>query len=300
MMADMAENALPPGEPPTPPTGQPALPAGAPPSQLPVGLDADEYRRFQEYQRFQDYQRFVQQQGSANLPLPSQPPPGTPQPHQDLATQLDSMRKQLTRIERVTNPPAWLKLVRNKWLRRAVFLLVVAILLGGGGVVWSLLTVPSQIAGDLAKSKAGDTAGALPAPKTESRELPLSPNDAVAYVYLDIAQNHPDLACFLFDDQTAARFARAFNESNCQSAATKIESGLTDPEAYATPNLGALPAPTSGQQSITISSCSFDVSGGPRLGVFALSRQPDSTWEITGYSSPAPCPSSTSAPTPTT
>src|SRR6201992_1162781 len=127
MMADGAEK-----EP-------PALPSGADEPTPPRGMDAAEYRRFQEFQRFQDYQRFVQQQGGgppANLPVPMQPgvpvqpggvpvQPGAPVPQHPVEAQLAGMQQQLARIERVTNPPLWQKILRNKWLHRAVWLVII-------------------------------------------------------------------------------------------------------------------------------------------------------------------------------
>ena len=133
-MADVAEN-----EP-------PALPSGADEPTPPRGMDAAEYRRFQEFQRFQDYQRFVQQQGGgppANLPVPMQPgvpvqpggvpvQPGAPVPQHPVEAQLAGMQQQLARIERVTNPPLWQKILRNKWLHRAVWLVIIVALASWG------------------------------------------------------------------------------------------------------------------------------------------------------------------------
>lgn len=274
MMTDVTDN-----EPPTPPRG----------------MDADEYRRFQEFQRFQDYQRFVeQQQQQANLPVPVEPnQPVAPQPHPQqhaLEAQLDTMRKQLERIERVTNPPTWRKVLGNKWLHRALWL-VVLVAIG----VWG---VPALIQHYFGNHNNAGGPGSLPLPKGESRELDASSNDTVHDVYMYIAQGYPKQACFYFSDAAANRFGRAFGQSNCEAAATKIKSMVTDAASYAEPNLKQLPVPLANQQQTTISSCSFDVSSGPRLGTFTMTRQLDNTWLITGYAAQQPCPTTSSvAPT---
>jgi len=278
MMADMAENqppAQPPGDPPTPPTGLPALPAGAPPTPLPPGLDADEYRRFQEFQRFQDYQRFVGTQQDGNQPVPA------PQ-HHELVTHLADMRGQLARIERVTNPPTWQKVLRNKWLHRLVWLVVLI-----GLATWG---VPTLIHHYFGNSDSGTGPAALPLPKGQSGVLPEGPHQAVADVYMFIAENQPTYACLIFSGPAGKQFAAAVGAPKCEQAVTTLSAQVTDKTAYASPLLTPLPGPQG--PTMIISSCSFAVAGGPRLGTFTLTQQ-NQGWEITGYAAgPTPCPAS--------
>jgi hypothetical protein len=298
MMADVAEN--------EPPAGPSELPSGADEPTPPRGLDAEEYRRFQEFQRFQDYQRFVQQQGGgapANLPVPVQPSVPVPQPgapvpfdgpvpQHPVEARLAGMQQQLARIERVTNPPLWQKILRNKWLHRAVWLVIIVALASWG--------VPKLIHHYLGSGTDQNPAapGNLPLPKNQSRELAQHQDDAVTDVYLFIATKRPDQACFLFLDGAGQEFANAVGASNCEAAIRQLEQQVTEADSYSTPTLTAqrpLTAPT-----MTIQSCDFDISGGPLLGNFVVSQQPDQTWGISEYSKgPGSCPSPTAAAPPT-
>lgn len=237
-------------------------------------MDADEYRRFQEFQRFQDYQRFVTaQQQSPNGHLPVPVAPGQHEQQHAIQTELQGMRQQLARIERVTNPPLWQKILRNRWLHRAAWLVIVIIL-----AVWG---VPALIGHYFGDHQTPSGPADLPAPKNQSHEYAQNPDDAVTDVYLFIATKVPDHACFGFTPQAEAQFARAFGEPTCQAAITTLEAQVTDPGSYQHPVLtvlqGNFTSPT------TISSCDFTIKGGPVLGMFTMTQQPDQTWAITDY-----------------
>lgn len=270
----------PPAEPPTPPFGLPALPAGqsVQPAQPapPPGLSADEYRRFQEFQRFQDFQRFSQ--------AGQQPPPApvAQQPHQELATQLSDMRQQLARIERVTNPPTWQKILRNKWLHRLVWLVVLIVV-----ATWGVPTLVEHYFGNHDADSTGPAA--LPLPKGQSGVLPEGPHQAVADVYMFVAENQPTAACLIFSTAAAGQFATHNDAATCPAAVTALSGQVTDRADYGQPDLTILPSPQG--NTMTISSCSFTVSGGPRLGTFVLTKQ-EQGWEITAYDGAAPCPAS--------
>lgn len=285
----MAENPPPPqDEPPTPPSGLPAIPGALPP-----GLNADEYRRFQEFQRFQDYQRFVESQRQPA------PPPALPVPvHHDMAEQLAGVRQHLAelsatqgQINRTLNPPTWQKVLRNKWLHRLVWLIVIVVL-----ATWG---VPKLIHHYFGTSDAagGGPSAALPLPKGQSGVLPQGPHQAVADVYTFIAENYPTQACFIFSTPAARQFATAAGTSTCAAAVAAIHGQVGDKDAYAEPDLTPLPSPSG--DTMTISSCDFPVTGGPRLGTFTLTKQQQG-WEITRYEAPAPCPTPTSASAPPT
>ncbi|HWC79440.1 MAG TPA: hypothetical protein VG756_05685 [Pseudonocardiaceae bacterium] len=220
-----------------------------------------------------------------NQPVPGQPPGGAYPPGQ-LEAQLSDMRAQLARIERAANPPWWKKLLRSRLVHWVIVLIVLAAI--------GFFVVPAVVNHYFgAKPAPGGAGAALPAPKTESGELPKSPNDTVGDLYLFVAGNNADNACFLFDTATAAHFATAFHAPTCPAAITALNKQATDPTAYGYPNLSLLPEARPGQVSTTIDSCQFTVSGGPRLGTFALTRQSDGGWEITGYTAQSECPQTT-------
>ncbi|HEX5407631.1 MAG TPA: hypothetical protein VFX16_35610 [Pseudonocardiaceae bacterium] len=265
----------------------PALPSGADEPTPPRGLDAAEYRRFQEFQRFQDYQRFVRQQGGGpptNLPVPVQP--GTVHEPHPVEAQLAGMQQQLARIERVTNPPLWQKILRNKWLHRAVWLVIIVVL-----ATWGLpKLINHYFGGGTDQNPAAP--GNLPLPKNQSRELAQHQDDAVTDVYLFIALKQPEHACFYFVGAAGQEFANAVGASTCTAAVQKLERQVTDPGTYQAPILTAqrdLTSPT-----MAIRSCDFEIGGGPLLGNFVVTQQPDQTWGITSYSKgPSTCPATT-------
>jgi hypothetical protein len=271
MMADMAEN-QPPAEPPTPPTGLPALPTGAPLAQPPPGLDADEYRRFQEFQRFQDFQRFAQgQQGDQPVPAPQ---------HHELATHLADMRQQLARIERVTNPPTWQKVLRNKWLHRLIWLVVVVV---GLSIAYQHF---------FGSSGTNNPDALHPGQIQHSGRLAPNPQDAVAAVYHLVGENAPDSACLEFAVSARAQFARDVGAADCAAAVAKIyqQLGSAGRTAYDNVRVPDTAVTTTGSTA-EVSSCGMVISAGPRLGVFTLTEDQFQEWQITGHrSEPDPCP----------
>lgn len=300
MMADVAENeppAQPQGPPPPEPGsgGLPALPAGGSPEPMPPGMDAEEYRRFQEFQRFQDYQRFTkgQQQTPGQQPgglVPLQP--GQPTPY-GIEHHLNGMQQQLAqltetqaRIDRVVNPPTWQKILRNKWLHRLIWLVIIVLL-----ATWGVPKLIHHYFGNDTDSAGGNAS--LPLPKEQSGVLPGGPHDAVADVYMFIAGNDPTQACLVFSAAAGAKFAAAAGAPNCPSAITQLSTQVTDKSAYSTLELTQLPSPQGGH--MVISSCEFDVTGGPRLGTFTVTQQSQG-WEITDYAAgPDPCPAPSSS-----
>lgn len=275
---------------------------GSEPAADPSPVDPDHITLFHEFQRFQAYLRFVRQgeettpgqppaHGAEIVPVDGRLPPAPPAADvTDLHQQLTSMRQQLAemrasqeRVERVVNPPLWRKVLRNPWLHRALVLLVLAIL-----ALWGVPALVQHYVGP--HEDAVGPSAALPAPKSQSHELPPSPNDAVHDVYLFVGGGQAQQACFLFDQTAAAQFARAAGAANCAQAVLAWQRQVTDAASYRDPNLRALPAAPAGATTVTISSCSFRVSGGPPLGTFTLTRQSDGTWEITGYQPITQCP----------
>jgi hypothetical protein len=279
MMAVVGDNADEPTDQPTPPRG----------------LDADEYRRFLEFQRFQDYQRFVEtQQGTGNnlpVPMPAAQPSAPPQPpHPELAAHLAGMRQQLARIEKVTNPPTWQKILRNKWLHRALWLVIIVALASWG--------VPKVIQHYLGGGDQQTTTGPanLPAPIGQSGALPTGPHDAVQEVYLFVGDNNPSYQRFLCSDLFTPTAARQFGAAHadggtCVQAMDRLHAQVKPGagDTYGMPDLTQLPAPQG--TSMVISSCDFTVTDGPMLGTFTVVQQ-DKGWQIVNYAPPTACPSS--------
>jgi hypothetical protein len=275
MMAGVTDN-----EPPTPPHG----------------MDAEEYRRFQEFQRFQDYQRFVEaQRQGANLPVPVQP--GQPVPHhqqpQAIESQLDGMRQQLARIERVTNPPTWQKILGNKWLHRLAWLVVIVAL-----AVWGVPMLINHYFGG--NDNPSGPEALHPGTIQGSGRLEKNPKDAVAAVYHIIAESPPDTACLEFTTAAAAQFAQDMHAANCTQAVRTIHAGLgaDGQNAYSFVVVPDSAVITQGNTA-QVSSCDMEVDAGPRLGLFIATETQDQEWQITGHRNepmPGPPPPTTTAP----
>jgi len=266
------------------------------PTPAPDGLSADEYRRFQEFQRFQDYQRFVESQranSAAPVPAPGAMP-AVPE-HHDVAAQLAGVRQHLaelsatqTQINRTLNPPLWQKILRNKWLHRAAWLVIIVIV-----ATWGVPVLVQHFFGDN-----GSSANQSPfKPKTENGLLPPDPKREVAAMYKFVARDDTGNGCFVFSATAAAEFGRAWGVSTCAQAINKLATQVTNPDTYALTDL-TLIQEARYATTMTISSCSYTVVGGPPLGVFTMTRQ-DTGWLITGYTSQPPCPTPTPTAPPT-
>lgn len=298
----MAENEQPPSEPDR--DDQPAGP-----------IDPEQFRQFQEFQRFQQFLAYSEQrsgQRSTDRPgtevqpwaqppsqvpaAPSTPPPvapNTPQPQVDqpaLHEQLAGVREQLAeltasqaRVERTVNPPLWKKILGNKWLHRAIALLIVI-----GLASWAYRHFFGSADDNNAQS--GQPKSTQQARQVEGAD---GAKQAVADVYIAAANIHEALAdgdsadadqsanqaCLEFDDNTVKQFAADLHASGCAQALEHL--AITDPDAYRSVELRGLPEPTGA--IATISSCSFDVTGGPRLGTFTVSKQSTGKWIVTGH-----------------
>lgn len=285
----VAENEPPPNEAPTPPSGLPALPGGSPPAALPPGLDADEYRRFLEFQRFQDYQRFVETSGRP-VAAPA------PAPSHDVAEQLAGVRQHLaelsaaqTQINRTINPPRWKKILRSRWVHRLAWLAVIVII-----VVWGVPILIDHVFNSPGRNTAQNP--------DVNRTLEANPTNLVFDVYQSVAS--PDqkdargAACHLFNQAAADQFSAVFHTSRCEDAITKLHTQVTDSNAYPPSEVNQMHVPSG--STMVISSCSFPVTGGPRLGTFITTQLSDKNWQITGYTRQEPCPAPTSASAPPT
>jgi hypothetical protein len=307
MMADVAENEPPAQQPgPRPPSDnlpavhQPALPAESDAPTPPRDMDMAEYQRFQEFQRFQDYQRFVQgQQGPAlPAPIPPQQPPGELPPRSELESQLVGMRQQLSRIERVTNPPTWQKILRNKWLHRLIWLVIIIAL-----ATWG---VPKLVHHYLGGSEPSADADKHPGEIQGSGRLAPDVKDAVAAVYHIVAESPPDIACLEFSPAARTTFGHDLSvgvggRATCREAVRAINAklGPAGIKAYTNVQIPDDALHSTDHKTVQISSCDIPLVSGPHLGLFMLTQQGTGDWLITGHSNepnPCPAPTTTSAP----
>ncbi|MGH3494740.1 MAG: hypothetical protein ACRDQ1_16105, partial [Sciscionella sp.] len=193
--------------------------------------------------------------------------------------------------ERATNPPLWRKVLRSPWLYRA---LVLVALIVGATVAYHHFFPGDTPAGQNQAARPGSK------PERQAKEGVGGPKDAVADIYRFAAQassasdpadamTFAKHACFIFTDRAAAQFADARQARSCTSAMRSI--APSKPDSYGAVDLRGLPEPPSNRSVVTIDSCSFAVSGGPRLGVFTMTAQPGGTWLISHYAKgPESCP----------
>lgn len=276
------------------PQGEPPQPAQQPAPQQPAPQppltdaelaafrqwQAEHYPRGQHhpvlpYEAPVPYEQQAAQGGAA-----SQQPQDEP-----LRTELAGMREQLTalaqsqqRVERATNPPLWKRVLRSTPVRWAAGLLV-------------LLAIGSwAINHYLGGSDDEDNPQAKLPPsrsQVQARVGMESPKDAVAQVYRtignaaanpDSARSYANNACLIFTESAARKFGSQLGAPSCKQAFGKPK--VTDPESYEQVNLGRLPPVPDGAKTTTIDSCSFEVTGGPRLGKFTLRLDSSGKWLI--------------------
>jgi hypothetical protein len=249
-----------------PPDRLPAVPDAQPPA-----LDPEQYRQFQEFQRFAQFQRFTAQQQAGEQPPDALPPgAGYPPPYPP-------------HPQHPGRKPLW-KIILGSWLVRR--LISIAIVLG------VLYLVYQHFFG----GGGGNGSAGSPHPGTpeEKHVYPQGANNAVHYVYQAITLQGgyaSDMCMINLNPRAQAEFADAVHANTCLDAVSLLHKQITDP-TYGTrdnPYLGALPEPPAGQQFATISSCSFPVHGGPALGTFTLTREPNDQWLISGYDGQTHC-----------
>ena len=279
----------------TPPAGVGPDTLGTPPAGVdrdalgtpPAGVDPETFRQFQEFQRFQQFQQFTQGQQPAAPPWTAEGgniEPVHPVHHQlgQVQAQLNQIQQSQAKIERATNPPLWRKILRSTPFRWAVGLLVLIMV-----AIWGVpALVEHYVGGDNAahNNNAGKPTGV-----GDSGLLADSSYDAIMDAYLfatDPYNKTPDRSCLIFSPGAQKSFAQAFGVPTCPAAFAKITGQITDQGAYSQPDMSMLPV-VSGD-SVTVNSCAFKVTGGPRLGTFTVTKE-DKGWWITSYQAQQPC-----------
>ncbi|WP_397545387.1 hypothetical protein [Saccharopolyspora gloriosae] len=217
--------------------------------------DDDQLRQYQQFLEFQKFQEWQRQQGDAPGPAAGAAP-GTEEPP--------------AAPRRPRERPRWKKalgLLRFKLVRRLLYLVLILLLL-----LWVFSRVTDSGGGG------GGNGGAPPdaAPIT-----PESPQQVIRAFYNYVA-HQPEQACALFTEPGKAAFAYHFQSGDCTTAAQKAGAQVTQPNSYSSPRFTNDVMQQTGSQAL-VDSCSLQVSGGPPLGKFRMTRQPDGGWQIDQY-----------------
>jgi hypothetical protein len=243
----------------------------------PPDIDPEQLRQFQEFQRFQEYQRFQQaQQGHAPPALP----PGEQSTHPPAALPPGSTMVQTVYVK--PEPKPWWKVVLTsgiaKWIARWVILLL--ILAFAANWAYGRYFGGGDDPGDHAKDSGG-TSGNVIAPQN-----PFGNQGTVGMFYKHVSQGSAPQACNLFaeDGNAKKKFAEAFGAPDCESAIRTLRSKVVRVDLYE--NVGfpesMMKGPTT--NTVEVSSCrDLTANGGPKLGRFVLTMQPNKTWIITDY-----------------
>ncbi|MEV6230203.1 hypothetical protein AB0L88_20345 [Saccharopolyspora shandongensis] len=227
------------------------------PARPQQSADDAEFRQYQQFLEFQKFREWQQSQGGdVAVPPPAAPPAAKPQ---------DPKK-------------AWWKralgLLRYKLVRRLIYLLLALLLLNY--LYNSLMT-------SWFGSTGGDTGtgtGGIPADSVPMKAR--TPADAVLDVYNLLRGDDPTKTCALFDDTGKAGFASAHQAPDCATATRQLHEQITNPGPYANPDLEDN-AVTIADQEAQVLGCRVHVTGGPRLGTFKLTKQPDGGWAISAY-----------------
>lgn len=245
----------------------------------PNPADDEEFRQYQQFREFQKFQEWQRQQGTAGgqgtSGEPGQPGPTAPPPQ-----------------PQVTGSTPWwkrvLRLLRYKWVRRLLYVLIILIALYAyiqslfGGSDDSNTYQPGQ-----------------PPPPNPQPVLQTEPKQAVITLY-DYVATKPGSVCILLSDSAREAFAQHHSAADCDSAVRKLNERVENESAYKNPKLGEdavetvhnpeLGGPADVPNDARVRACEITVEGGPKLGDFGLSREDTGGWIIDGYEPASPCP----------
>jgi hypothetical protein len=213
----------------------------------------------------------------------------------DVAEHLAGMRQQLARIERVTNPPLWQKILRNKWLHRAIGIVVIIIL-----ATWGIPRLVHHYLGG--QQPAGGAAALHPGTVQGSGKLYDNPLDAVAEFYHVIMGGPPGNvnACQVLTPAAQQQWSRLQGVASCPAAVAKVYGELNAAQRDAYSTVSVPTAVPTGPHTAQVSSCAMTIDAdAPRLGLFLLTQDSQLEWQVTGIQAepdPCPPPPSSSAP----
>jgi hypothetical protein len=296
-VADNEEHPPPEGspesEPRTPPTGQPA-PGGElslrPPTEPapPPAIDPEQVREFQEFQQFRELMRQQREQG---FPQGTPPPPGSLQPWGP--------------PPKPPKPPDsfWRRALRLTVSKVISLAVVVALLVIG--VLWLLDKLPYSGQPERGPGEVPHVAGGKKAETNLIFET--DPRNAVQKIYDDVAQDDPTSACGRFTDEARAEFAEHFADlgATCEEVVGALTAQVAAGQKsdYANPRFPSWVNTNPTSDTVPVSSCALEVTGGPRLGLLTVSKIQNSVggqWIVTRHDDePADCSGVASTP-PTT
>ncbi|MFR9731353.1 hypothetical protein ACL03H_19155 [Saccharopolyspora sp. MS10] len=236
------------------------------PRASPASPPADE-EQFRQYQQFLEFQKFQEwQRGQGTAPGAAPPPPaGAAPPAEPPRPQRRPLwRKALGVIWSVVRPLA------RRLLFLAVALVLLLLLLG-----WA---VQHYFGAGGGGGGGGGTGGV---PQEAAPVTPESPQRVIRAFYGYIA-HQPEQACALFTETGKSAFAYHFQSGDCATAASRARAQVTEPNAFGSPGFTNDVIQLTGTQAL-VDSCSLRVSGGPPLGKFSMSKQPDGGWQIDNY-----------------
>jgi hypothetical protein len=274
----------------TPPSGVPGQPGGElsvrPPAQPtpatppPPPVDPEAVRQFQQFQQFQELMR---QQRDEGFPQGPPPPPGFLQPWG----------------QPPPKPPLWKRALRTVGGKLVTLGFVALLLLAGG--YWLVSKLPGSGAPD-SPGKPHEVGGK----KSEATLIyETDPRNAVQKIYDDIAQNDAESACGRFTDEARAEFAAHFDTlgTTCEAVVAALNQQITTGQKseYANPRFPPSVNTNPTTDSVPVSSCALEVTGGPRLGLLTVSkiqRSVGGQWIVTGHGAePADCAGTSGVPT---
>ena len=260
-------------------------PAPPPAPRQPTDVTPEQVRQFQEFQRFQELMRKAADEG---MP-PGNPPPGLLQPW---------------------GPPPPKQSLPKRLLKAAVGKIVTGLVVLAVLVVAGYFAVDYFLGEDYDEPPAHETGGGK---ATTNLIFETSPRNAVQKVYDDIAQGDAKSACSRFTNDARAQFTEHMSEygNTCAQIVTTIHDTVAAKSMkseYANPWIPGSAVPTPTGDSVSVSSCAMEVTGGPRLGLLTLSKIPhseeagggDAQWIVSGHQAePEDCGGTVSSP-PTT
>ncbi|WP_406688606.1 hypothetical protein REH65_19555 [Saccharopolyspora sp. ID03-671] len=218
-------------------------PEPPPRPQAPKTAEDAEYQEFLEFKRFKEWQA-AQGGGAAGAPQPEKP----------------WWKKALGTL-------------RYKWVRRILYVLIALLLLN--------LAYDHYFGDGGGSSSGGGTGGSAPVDAVPMTAQ--NPQQAIRSVHNYLRAEPPEQACALFDAQGKAGFGSAHGApGDCTAAARAVHAQITDPNAYANPGFGHDAIVEAGSEAQVLG-CRMQVTGGPQLGTFKLTRTPQGGWTISAY-----------------
>ncbi len=239
-------------------------------ARKPEATDDEEYRQYREFLEFRKFQEWQRLHGTDGTGTEA-PPSGTPPPDRSTTSKRPGWKRALRRT---------LRLLRFKFVRRLLYLVLVLVLIYAG-INYYFGTDNSGLSGSTTPDQLEQGRAAL---------LPSEPRNTVDALYDSVVGEEDradvEIACALFSTRSsptaADQFGGHFGEADCPAAIRKLHGQVTAPDAYRHLDRGQGRVKRSGDKAV-VSTCE-GITGGPPLGNFVLSARGDG-WIISGHES---------------